>query len=420
MANPKQILRGLLLAVTSLAAGIPLTVAAVLALALLPLGIGFVLVPPIMLGIRELAQTQRRWAAEWCDVPIRTPYRPLPEGAGFWGRCRRLLTDPATWRDLLWVVLNMVVGFVLGVLAVGLPVYGLEGVLVAPWVGLIAHGYGWGPFWPLHDYGVLMLASVPLGVLMFGVGLVIAPRILRVQALFSAALLAPTHNAALRLRVQRLADTRSAAVDASAAELRRIERDLHDGAQARIAALGMSLGMAEDLFRTDPEAALALLAEARESSSTALNELRELVRGIHPPVLAERGLAGAVRALALGLPLRVEVDIDLPGRPAAPVESAGYFAVTEVLANVVKHSGASVARVRIRHSRGALVMVVEDDGRGGADPSRGTGLRGIESRLAPFDGTMAVISPTGGPTVITMELPCALSSPKTSPYSGTA
>ncbi len=146
--------------------------------------------------------------------------------------------------------------------------------------------------------------------------------------------------------------------------------------------------------------------EAREASGTALAELRHLVRGIHPPVLAERGLDGAVRALALALPLQVDVETAPAHRLETPVESAAYFAVAEALANVVKHSGARRATVRLSHRDGVLRMAVGDDGVGGADPRRGTGLRGIERRLAAFDGTLAIASPPGGPTVVTMTLPC--------------
>jgi signal transduction histidine kinase len=177
--------------------------------------------------------------------------------------------------------------------------------------------------------------------------------------------------------------------------------------------VGMTIGLAERLVRRDPTAALKLLAEARESNKTALVELRHLVRGIHPPVLAERGLEGAVRALALSLPLHTDVDLCLPGRPDTPVESAIYFAVLEALANVGRHSRAHAAWVRMRYADGVLAVEVGDDGAGGADTGRGTGLRGIERRLDAFDGTMAVSSPPGGPTVVTMEIPCVLSSPKT-------
>jgi len=210
-------------------------------------------------------------------------------------------------------------------------------------------------------------------------------------------------------RVQRLAEARTDAVDGAAAELRRVERDLHDGAQARLVALGMSLRAAERLFATSPGAALALVGEAREMSSRALTDLRDLVRGIHPPVLADRGLADAVRALALDTPLRTSLDIDFPGRLDAPVESALYFSVAEVLANAVKHAAARAVEIRMQHREGVLRIAVTDDGAGGADPARGTGLRGIERRLGAFDGILVVNSPPGGPTMIIIEVPCGLS-----------
>jgi signal transduction histidine kinase len=215
-------------------------------------------------------------------------------------------------------------------------------------------------------------------------------------------------------RVQRLSETRTDAVDTAAAELRRVERDLHDGAQARLVALGMSLRAAERLFATSPGAALALVGEAREMSSRALTELRDLVRGILPPVLADRGLGDAVRALALETPVNVKLDIDLPGRLAEPVESAAYFAVAEVLANAVKHADARMVDIHMRHDGDALRIAVTDDGVGGADPAKGSGLRGVERRLGTFDGILAVNSPPGGPTIVVIEVPCALLSLKTS------
>jgi signal transduction histidine kinase len=221
-------------------------------------------------------------------------------------------------------------------------------------------------------------------------------------------------NAALASRVDLLTETRVAAVDTAAAELRRLERDLHDGAQARLVALGINLRAAEQLFKTNPDAALALVAESRENSALALAELRALVRGIHPPVLADRGLADAVRALALSSPVPAQTEIQLPRRLPAPVESAAYFAVAETLANAVKHSGARTVHIRIACCAGMLRIEVTDDGHGGADPAHGTGLAGVERRVAAFDGILAVSSPPGGPTIIVIEVPCALSSPKTS------
>jgi signal transduction histidine kinase len=224
---------------------------------------------------------------------------------------------------------------------------------------------------------------------------------------------APGPDPDLAGRVRQLTETRGHAVDAAAAELRRIERDLHDGAQARLVALGMNLRAVERVLPGSPNAALALVAEARETSVRALNELRDLIRGICPPVLADRGLGHAVQALALDTPLPTTLEIDLPGRPTPPVESACYFAVAEALANAVKHAGARSAHVRIRHSDGLLRIEVSDDGIGGADPALGTGLLGVERRLGTFDGILAVNSPSGGPTMVVMEVPCALSSPKT-------
>jgi signal transduction histidine kinase len=225
--------------------------------------------------------------------------------------------------------------------------------------------------------------------------------------------LVPGRDLELEGRVQRLTETRDLAVDHAATELRRIERDLHDGAQARLIALGMNLRAVERMLPARPEAALALVAEARETSLRALSDLRDLVRGICPPVLADRGLGHAVRALALDTPFPVDLDIDLPGRLSTPVESACYFAVAEALANAVRHSGARKVHIRMQHQAGLLRVQVADDGAGGADPARGSGLRGVEERLAAFDGILAVSSPPGGPTMIAMEVPCALSSPKT-------
>jgi len=214
--------------------------------------------------------------------------------------------------------------------------------------------------------------------------------------------------------VQTLTRTRSDAVDTAAAELRRIERDLHDGAQARLVAVGMSLQAAERLFASNPGAALALVTEAKESSSRALTELRDLVRGIYPPVLADRGLEDAIRALALDTPLPTVVDVDLPGEVERPVAAAVYFSVAEALANATKHAHARSVRIVLSHAAGTLRAEVTDDGAGGADPAAGTGLAGVERRLATFDGILAVSSPPGGPTIVVIEVPCALSSAKTS------
>jgi signal transduction histidine kinase len=382
--------------------------------------LGMAALPVMTAVVRARADLERRLAAG-AGVTIARPYRPRPTKAlpGGWRRYKWILTDPATWRDFAWLVPGAIVGFSLGLVSLVLPVYGVEGVLLLPlWIWLGTGWYGYGVTWPIESVGDGFL-SLPQGAFILALGLATAPWLRTVDARFAKLFLAPTKAAELRLRVTQLTETRADTVDAQAAELRRIERDLHDGAQARLVSLGMTIGLAEELLERDPAAARKLMAEARESSTTALVELRHLVRGIHPPVLAERGLDGAVRALAMSLPIPTTVDTDLPGRPETPVESAGYFAIAEALANVARHSHARRAWISMRHSGGVLFMMVGDDGVGGADPDSGTGLRGIERRLAAFDGTMALSSPPGGPTVVTMELPCALSSPKTSPSFGT-
>lgn len=319
----------------------------------------FILTPGVVAAMRPLTNVVRWLAGRCCGVPVAVPYRPLTSQArkkGLRGRLKWLLSDPATWRDVLWAISSPYVSWVVG----------------------------------LGSWAV--------------------PGLLSIYGKMADAMLAPVGRAELERRVGQLARTRAETLDTGAAEMRRIERDLHDGAQARLVAMGMTLDAADRVLAEDVTAGRALVAEARESSAKALAELRNLVRGIHPPVLADRGLADAVHALALDLPLRVHFASELTGRPPAPVESAAYFAVSELLANVTKHAGAAQAWIDLRHEGGLLRIVVTDDGIGGADPSRGTGLAGIERRIAAFDGVLAVSSPPGGPTVATIEIPCATDS----------
>ncbi len=251
-------------------------------------------------------------------------------------------------------------------------------------------GYFW-PFWPL-----------------LGLGAALALHVVVSSSLPSA------RERALAERVGTLSSSRRGVLEVHAAELQRLERDLHDGAQARLVSLGMSLGMAEDLLNSDPVAARKLLADARGTAVAALGDLRDLVRGIQPPVLADRGLEGAIRALVLTVPVAIDLELDLPGaRLPAPVESAAYFAVSEAVTNMVKHGNAPSGWVQAGYAAGMLSIVVGDNGQGGADPALGTGLQGIERRLAAFDGTLSVCSPKGGPTVVRVEVPCGPSSLKT-------
>ena len=387
---------------------------------LIPVWIGLPLVLWSFALVRAFAGVHRRRAARVLGAPVERPYRPVEPGGPF-ARLKRVGRDPATWRDLVWLALNATVGLVLRLLVVAMLLAAVGGfVLPLIWRDL-PHPVA--PFWigvvRVADQFSANLVAVE-GALVLLLWWLVTPSLMRADAWLSRWLLAPTERSRLARRVDELAETRAVSIDSQAAELRRLARDLHDGVQARLVALGMSLGMAEEAVATDPAVARDLLAEAKLATGTALAELRDVVRGIHPPVLADRGLDGAVRALALRTPLPTEVETDLGGRLPPPVESAAYFAVAEALTNVIKHSGASRSWVRMRHTGGVLSIVVGDDGDGGADPARGSGLEGIRRRLAPFDGTLDLASPPGGPTVLTMELPCESSSPRTSPSSGTA
>ena len=207
-------------------------------------------------------------------------------------------------------------------------------------------------------------------------------------------------------RVEELTQSRAGAVEASEAQLRRIERDLHDGAQARLVALGMNIGMAEQQLTKDPEKAQEHLAEARKAAGAALQELRDLARGIHPPILADRGLEAAIRALADHAAVPVSIDVELGKRPATAVETAAYFVAAEGLANALKHAQASRIDIAVHERQEALVVRVLDDGRGGVSEDGG-GLHGLRQRVEALDGSLRIASPDGGPTVIEAVLPCA-------------
>ncbi|GGW37192.1 MULTISPECIES: sensor histidine kinase [Streptomyces] len=383
----------------------------VTAMSLLGAGIGLFLIPAAAIAARGTVNITRRLAGARLEGGIPEPYLPEPPREGglksWWARTQWILTDPATWRDLAWMLVNPVVGLVLVLLPLTLIAFGVFGLLMPLlWEDISGSGgNNWYWFVKVTD-SQSALYALGLGIPTLLIGLVSAPALMRAHAQLARTLLAPTETAR---KVLHLTRTRSEVVSSSAAELRRIERDLHDGAQARLVALGMNLGVAEQLLAKDPEAVRAILADTRKASASALTELRDLIRGIHPPVLADRGLADAVRALALDSPLDVSVTAELPGRADAPVESAVYFAVSEILTNAAKHAAPTHVDVDLWYADGRIRAQVSDDGHGGADPSRGTGLRGIERRLAAFDGVLAVHSPVGGPTTLTLEIPCALS-----------
>ena len=399
---------------------------------------------PFVLWTRSVTDTLRREAGNWTGVPIARPYLPppglpLPRPDGlyqvgkqlheepFWpvqhARMRWVLRDRATWRDLAGGLLVTLVSFVLILPAFVLVSRGLIG-LGALWIWrpFVSSPVGWFPL-PEVSTHLGALAQTPAMLAMVVAGLLPTTWLARQQARFARVWFGPTESSRLAQRVERLKQTRSDVTVTQAAELRRIERDLHDGIQSRLVAMGMKLGAVEALVDTDPAAAKRLAAELRASSSEALTELRVLIRGIHPPVLSERGLLDALRALALDSPLKAQVTGSLPRRVEEPAEACAYFAVSELLGNAAKH-GAGRASVEVAFADDQLTVVVTDDGPGGALPARGSGLRGIERRLGGFDGRLTLTSPIGGPTRAMVEIPCQLdlgsSSPKTNTSSETA
>jgi signal transduction histidine kinase len=253
---------------------------------------------------------------------------------------------------------------------------------------------------PLDAYvtagGIALLAAAPW--LSAAVG--------ALDARAARALLGPSRAEELEHQVEHLAQTRAGVVDAADAERRRLERDLHDGTQQRLVSLAMRLGMAR-AERPDAEQAHQVIAEAHEETKAALAELRHLVRGLHPVVLEDRGLDAALSGVAARLPIPVRLTVEVPRRPPPTVEAVAYFVVSEGLTNIAKHAQASQAEVFVQRANDRLHIIVSDDGVGGADPARGTGLAGLAKRAASVDGTFEIASPPGGPTLLTVDLPCA-------------
>ena len=352
-----------------------------------------------------------RWRIHlFYGITIPPPHlAPLP-GARFGRRYR--LSDPAVWRDLFYLALLCPLGAIEAIIVVvslivplalltlplyyflipgGVPLYGAPDTERATgwsvdtlWEAMVAGGVG-------------LLIVVPASLL--------AIRVAHDHLRFAQRLLGPSDQTRLAARVEVLTRSRSRVMEAQLAERQRIERDLHDGAQQRLVSLAMDLGMAKEKLRTDPEAANALVAAAHEESKRVLSDLRELVRGIHPAVLTDRGLDAAISAIAARSPVPVSVDVRLDGRLPEGIEAAAYFVVVEALTNVTKHSGAKEARVAISRHGGDLVIEIVDDGQGGALPDHGTGLAGLRDRLAALDGSLNVHSPPGGPTWIRAEIP---------------
>jgi signal transduction histidine kinase len=366
-------------------------------------GLALISFPVTWLAVRG-AQIERRRVAGSLGFPIPSPYRRLPRGPAL-ARALARAGDPAVWRDLVYLLLLALVGaagftIVAGAFALPVVTLALPAWLFTAFPDGVPLGQGFRIDSPLEALiaGLIALPVSALAAYLAVVGTSGA------HAALGRALLGPSRSARLARRVEELAESRSRAVQAALAERRRIERDLHDGAQQRLVSLAMELGMAKEKMTEDPEAARKLVEEAHGEAKRALAEIRDLVRGIHPVVLSDRGLDAAISALAGRSTVPVTVSVELDGRPPEAVETTAYFVVAEALANVAKHSGASEAHVAIRREpEDVLVVEIVDDGKGGAAP--GTGLAGLADRLAALDGYLFVESPAGGPTRVRAELP---------------
>jgi signal transduction histidine kinase len=366
-----------------------------------PVALGLPFAPGALRALRSVADRERRRLTRW-GTPVLSP-GPVPTGL------RAALQDPFVRRELAWLPLHGILGLVGGAAGLALPLYAVQDLSFPLWFRFIDPDQG-GPglaLWRIDGLpDALLVALFGLGWLILALAGPPLQALARLQTRPGRWLLVPPPGVDLSLRVAELTATRAAALDAHAVELRRIERSLHDGTQNRLVAVNVLLGAARRALQRDPARAEQILDRAQDAAEQALGELRTVVRGILPPVLDDRGLAGALAGLAAGsaVPCRLEVDVAV--RCAASVEATAYFVVAEALTNVVKHSGAASVSVTVRRERERLVIAVDDDGRGGADEAGGSGLTGIRRRVEAYDGRLTLTSPPGGPTRMRVELPC--------------
>ncbi|MFY1625645.1 sensor histidine kinase [Micromonospora sp. WMMD735] len=364
-------------------------------------GVGILLIPGALRVVRSVADRERLRLSRWGPEILSPPPASDRALAG--------LRDPAVRRELVWLPVHSSLGLTMGLLGLTLPLTALQSLTFPFWHRLVAPEDG-GPglvSWRIDGLadaiGVSLLGAALMAVL-FGAGRWLA----RLQAWPGLLLLSPPAGTDLGLRVAQLTATRAAALDAHAAELRRIERSLHDGTQNRLVAVTVLLGAAGRALARDPAAGRELVERAQLAAEQALGELRTVVRSILPPVLDDRGLAGALDGLVAGCALPCRLDVHLPGRCAVSVEATAYFVVAEALTNAVKHSGATGVAVSVTMDvvNRRLRLTVSDDGCGGAAEHDGTGLAGIRRRVEAHDGKFLLISPPGGPTTMDVELPC--------------
>jgi signal transduction histidine kinase len=383
--------------------------------------VGVPLLMVALLGARRLSAVHRRLAGRLLGLQVAPPppVRPQP---GAFGLARGVLTDPVGWRACGYLLLKLLLALCGAIIVIYLLVFGLPYLTFPIWWeilhvhGVVIHVPGWLAWWkpdPLIAAGAVHSLAVTFALVPVGVAaLLYCPWWLKSCNAADAKLIARLLGPPLGHRVRELEQTRAQAVDDSAARLRRIERDLHDGAQAQMVAVAMKLGLAREKLggtvpgtaEADTERALELVDAAHRSAKEAIIELRDLARGIHPPVL-DHGLGTALATLAARSDVPVELVVDLPERPSAAIETIAYFCAAELLTNVAKHSGARHATLEVVHVPGLLRVRVSDDGRGGARIEARGGLAGLAERVRTVDGRLQVSSPPHGPTVVTVELP---------------
>jgi signal transduction histidine kinase len=362
---------------------------------------------PVLIGTvwawRWIAEVERSLIGRLVGVEIPSPYRPDPEGGRWWRRIAARLADPATWKDLAFLLLQLPLGILSFTVAVTVLGLGL-GLLFAP-------AYYWaldsGDFIAALDVDTLAkaIAAVPVGAVILLVGIPGLSALGRLYGWLAAQLLGSNADPVLTAQVTELRDARSRIIAAADAERRRIERDLHDGAQQRLVALALNLRMAEQRAANGDPSAAELVRQAGEEANLALKELRDLARGIHPAILTNRGLPAALQDLASRATVPVEVIATPDERLPDPVEAAAYFVVSECLANIGKHADATSATVSVEADDGHLAVAVADDGVGGASLGDGSGIQGLEDRVGALSGTLTVVSPPGEGTRVVATIP---------------
>ncbi|NHC13667.1 sensor histidine kinase [Motilibacter sp. E257] len=368
-------------------------------LVLCVVGVGLLLVPNALRAVHAVAERERNRLRR-TNGPFLGPGDP----PGQLGAARN---DPDVRRELRWLVGHATGGLLLAALGLLLPISGLRDVTVPLWWRFFAQGEVTPTLslWVVGSWGSAF-AALLLGVGWIALSATLTPAMARWLVRRGLRLLPLDPSSDLTLRVAQLSATRAAALDAHATELRRIERALHDGTQNRLVAVTVLLGAARRAAERNPAAAAEILERAQAAAEDALAELRGVVRSILPPVLADRGLTGALRGLAATSPIPCDLRVDVPGRCAAAVEATAYFVVAESLTNAARHSGATAVDVDVRRRGDELYVRVTDNGKGGADEARGSGLLGIRLRVEALDGTVTMTSPVGGPTTLEVRLAC--------------